>query len=130
VDQDWEQDQRRACVLVAEDHGDSRDAMRALLEAFGFDVLLAENGRDAVRLASDCNPDVILMDIMMPEVDGLEATRRIRAGRSTRGIPIIAVTAMEGARNLALDAGADDCVRKPVEIRRLIDKLRTLLAGR
>lgn len=120
---------RRAKILVAEDHSDSRDAMRALLEAFGFDVVLAENGRDAIQLANACLPDVILMDIMMPEIDGLEATRRIRAAQTTCAIPIIAVTAMEGARGLAMDAGADDCVRKPVEIRRLIDKLRFLLAA-
>lgn len=118
---------RSATILVAEDHADSRDALRALLEAFGFDVVLAANGREAIDLALTLRPDLILMDIMMPEVDGFEATRRIRGDARTHRVPIIAVTAMEGASPLAIEAGADDCVRKPVEIRGLLQKMRDWL---
>jgi CheY-like chemotaxis protein len=117
----------RATILVAEDHLDSRDALRALLEAFGYHVIEAVNGREAIRLAIERRPDVILMDIMMPELDGFEATRELRRHAQTRGIPIIAVTAMEGAHQLALQAGANDYVRKPVDIRRLVAKVHDWL---
>jgi CheY-like chemotaxis protein len=120
---------RTATILVAEDHADSRDALQALLEAFGYDVVLAANGREALDLAVARCPDLILMDIMMPEMDGFEATRRIRGDARTRRVPIIAVTAMEGASPLAIAAGADDCVRKPVEIRGLLKKMQDWLPG-
>jgi CheY-like chemotaxis protein len=116
-------------VLIAEDHLDSRDALQALLEAFDYRVIVAANGREAVEAAQAGLPDLILMDIMMPELDGFEATRRIRAHAATRAIPIIAVTAMEGARELAIQAGATDYVRKPVETRLLLEKMRLLLNG-
>lgn len=110
-------------VLVAEDHLDSRDAMRALLEAFGYHVIVATNGREAVELATSHRPDLVLMDIMMPELDGFEATRELRKHPELEGMPIIAVTAMEGAHQLAIQAGANDFVRKPVDIRGLIAKV-------
>jgi CheY-like chemotaxis protein len=112
-----------ATILVAEDHLDSRDAMRALLEAFGFRVLVAGNGREAVETALREGPDLILMDIMMPELDGFEATRQLRLHASMQRTPIIAVTAMEGAQQLALQAGANDYVRKPIDIRGLMAKV-------
>jgi two-component system, cell cycle response regulator DivK len=116
-----------ATILVAEDHLDSRDAMRALLEAFGYRVLEAVNGRQAVEVALESHPDLILMDIMMPELDGFEATRELRRHGSTALTPIIAVTAMEGAQKLALQAGANDFVRKPVDIRGLVAKVHDWL---
>jgi CheY-like chemotaxis protein len=118
---------RIATILVAEDHLDSRDALRALLEAFGYQVLEAVNGRQAVAVALECGPDLILMDIMMPELDGFEATRELRRHARTSGTPIIAVTAMEGAQHLALQAGANDFVRKPVDIRGLVAKVHDWL---
>ena len=114
-------------ILVAEDHLDSRDALRTLLEAFGYHVLEAVNGREAVELAIEQHPDLILMDIMMPEIDGFEATRQLRRHSETAGTPIIAVNAMEGAQQLAMQAGANDYVRKPVDIRRLVAKVHDLL---
>ena len=114
-------------ILVAEDHLDSRDALRTLLEAFGYHVLEAVNGREAIELALKQHPDLILMDIMMPEMDGFEATRQLRRHSETAGTPIIAVTAMEGAQQLAMQAGANDYVRKPVDIRRLVAKVHDLL---
>jgi CheY-like chemotaxis protein len=122
-----EPNEQRATVLVAEDHLDSRDAMRALLEAFGYRVLLAANGREAIAVALEKKPDLILMDIMMPELDGFEATRELRRHTSTADTPIIAVTAMEGAQQLALQAGATDYVRKPIDIRGLLAKVSNWL---
>lgn len=121
------QNSQHATILVAEDHLDSRDALRALLEAFGYRVLEAVNGRQAVQIALSEQPDLILMDIMMPELDGFEATRELRRDKRTRATPIIAVTAMEGAHQLAIQAGASDYVRKPVDIRRLIAKVHDWL---
>lgn len=116
-----------ATILVAEDHLDSRDALRALLEAFGYQVVVAVNGRQAVDVALEHAPDLILMDIMMPELDGFEATRELRQNPRTAQIPIIAVTAMEGAHQLALQAGANDYVRKPIDIRGLVAKVHNWL---
>lgn len=116
-----------ARILVAEDHLDSLDAIQTLLEAFGYNVLTAVNGRQAVDLALEEHPDLILMDIMMPELDGFAATRLLRSREPTRTTPIIAVTAMEGARQLSLQAGADDFVAKPVNIRTLLAKVREWL---
>jgi two-component system, cell cycle response regulator DivK len=112
-------------ILVAEDHGDSREALKFLLEAFGFEVIEAVNGKQAVDAATHLAPNLILMDMMMPEMDGFEAIRKLRATAATNQIPIIAVTAMEGARELALDAGANDYMGKPIDIRRLL----VLLSG-
>lgn len=120
-------DSAKMTILIAEDHLDSRDAMRALLEAFGYRVLEAVNGRQAVDVAVHEHPDLILMDVMMPELDGFGATRELRQHRETADTPIIAVTAMEGAHDLAMQAGANDFVRKPVDIRRLVDKVNGLL---
>ena len=107
-------------ILIAEDHVDSREAMRELLEAFGFEVIEAGNGRQAVSVALEQGPRLILMDVMMPEMDGFQAIKELRKQPATRTTPIIALTAMDGARELALHAGANDFVRKPVDIRRLI----------
>lgn len=114
-------------ILIAEDHLDSREALGALLEAFGFQVVPAVNGLEAVELARRNAPDLILMDIMMPELDGFEATRALRRDSRTARTPIIAVTAMEGAQQLAMQAGASDYVRKPVDIRRLVAKVHEWL---
>lgn len=119
-----------ACILIAEDHRDSREALSALLEAMGFRVLVAVNGVEAVAVAREGGPDLILMDMMMPEMDGFNATRVLREDEDTRDLPIIAVTAMEGAQELAYAAGVDDFVRKPVDTRSLLAKIRELLDGR
>lgn len=114
-------------ILVAEDHHDSRDALRMLLEAFHFDVVVAENGAEAVERALGDRPDLILMDIMMPEMDGLEAIRRLRKEKSMTKVPIIAVTAMEGAHGPSMQAGASDFVRKPVDTGLLLKKIQESL---
>ena len=116
--------ERPPLVLIAEDHEDSRDALRTLLDAFGYRVVEAENGRQAVDLALAERPDLILMDMMMPQVDGFQATREIRAAVGMRGVPIVALTAMEGARERVLQAGCDDMVAKPLDVRAFLDRVR------
>jgi CheY-like chemotaxis protein len=116
-----------ATILIAEDHADSREALGALLEAFGFHVLLAGNGLEAVEYARRDRPDLILMDVMMPSLDGFEATRRIRSFPETRDIPIITLTALDHARETAMDAGANDFLAKPINSGLLFSKVRTWL---
>lgn len=106
-----------ATILIAEDHEDSRDALRALLEAAGYRVALAQNGREAVDRALALHPDLVIMDIMMPVMDGLEATRELRAAPGFERVPIIALTALEGGRERALAAGCDHFVSKPLNVR-------------
>lgn len=110
-------------ILIVEDHRDSREALRALFEAFGYEVTEACNGAEAIEAAQRDRPNLILMDIMMPGLDGFDACRRIRAFPGHEDTPIIAVTAMEDARELALQAGMSDYVRKPVDIRGLLKKV-------
>ncbi|MDX1673908.1 MAG: response regulator [Longimicrobiales bacterium] len=117
-----------ARILLAEDHLDSREALCALLEAFGFEVIEAANGAEAIELARERPPDLVLMDIMMPEVDGFEATRKLRDFPETRDIPIITLTAMEGAESEAIEAGADDFLAKPINSGQLLEKVRDWLA--
>ena len=114
-------------ILLAEDHLDSREALCALLEAFGYTVIPAENGAQAVELARQDPPDLVLMDIMMPEVDGFEATRQLRDFPETCDVPIITLTAMEGAHTKAMEAGADDFLAKPINSGQLLDKLKDWL---
>lgn len=114
-------------ILIAEDHQDSQDALRLLLEAASYQVMVAADGRRALDLALAELPDLILMDIMMPELDGLEVTRRLRQEDATAAIPIIALTAMEGGKELALDAGASEFMAKPIDIRLLLQKISDLL---
>ena len=118
-------------VLVAEDHDDSRDALCTLLDAMGYRVLVARNGGEAVEVARAHRPDLILMDMMMPLVDGFQATRTLRADEAFRTVPIVAITAMEGAREAVLEAGCSDCVLKPLDIRSFMERLHGWLgAGR
>ncbi|MGQ0814585.1 MAG: response regulator [Gemmatimonadota bacterium] len=114
-------------ILIVEDHHDSREALSALFRAFGYDVDEARNGREAIQHATSDRPAVILMDIMMPEVDGLDATRAIRATPGFEQLPIIGVTALDGAREMAMEAGMNDYVRKPVDIHGLLAKVRGLV---
>jgi two-component system, cell cycle response regulator DivK len=116
-------------ILVAEDHPDSRDALQTLLEVHGYRVHTAADGREAVSSAITTAPDLILMDIMMPVMDGFEATRELRAREEFRSVPIIALTAMEGARELVLAAGCDDYLPKPIDIRTFLDRIRSWLSS-
>ena len=116
-------------VLIAEDHEDSRDALRTLLDAFGYRVLEAGNGREAVELAVAERPDLILMDMMMPQVDGFQATREIRTHAELGDVTIVALTAMDGARADVLAAGCNDLVIKPIDVRPFLDRVHAWTAS-
>ena len=109
-------------VLVVEDDPKNLKLFRDLLQRFGFEVTEATDGEMGVEAARSGQPDLILMDIMMPKMDGLEATRIIKADPETKHIPIVALTsfAMSGDRERALAAGCDDYIAKPVDVRQLI----------
>jgi CheY-like chemotaxis protein len=116
-------------VLLVEDNEESRDGLSRRLRRQGYDVLTAVDGRQGVEAARAEAPDLILMDMSLPVLDGWEATRRIKADPQTRGIPVIALTAsaMKGDRETALEAGCDDYDTKPVEFARLLAKMQSLL---
>lgn len=114
-------------ILIVEDHHDSREALSALFQAFGYDVVQATNGREGVVRAAETHPGLILMDIMMPELDGFDCARAIRRIPGLENVPIIAVTAMEGVQELAREAGMSDYVRKPVDIHGLLAKVSGFL---
>jgi CheY-like chemotaxis protein len=116
-------EERRPLVLLAEDHADSRDALCALLEAYGYEVVQAADGRQAVARARERRPDLVLMDLMMPGMDGLQATRELRADPALAGVRIVALTALESARPDVLEAGGDDLVAKPIDVRRLLARI-------
>jgi CheY-like chemotaxis protein len=119
-------------ILVVEDNAFNRDLIRRFLELEGFEALVAKDGAEGVARAAAELPDLVLMDMALPVVDGWEATRRIKAAAATAHIPIIALTAhaMVGDREKALEAGCDDYETKPLDIERLIQKIKALLAAR
>ena len=119
-----------ATVLVAEDHAEVRAALSALLESAGYRVLAAQNGREAIELARAERPDIVLMDVVMPECDGIAATRALRSGRRTRRIPVVALTALEGAEAACRAAGVDEVLRKPVDGRALVELVRRWTGSR
>ena len=116
-------------ILVAEDHLDSRDALKTLLEAVGYDVVVATDGRQAVARALEKHPALILMDMMMPEMDGLAATRTLRQQAEMREVPILALTALDGVRERVLAAGCDDYITKPIDLPVFLKKLEQWLAA-
>jgi two-component system, cell cycle response regulator DivK len=119
-----------AKILLVEDNEMNRDMLSRRLIRNGHEVSIAVDGQQGVDMALAQLPDLILMDMSLPVIDGWEATRRVRANDATRGIPVIALTAhaMAGDREKAMEAGCDDYDTKPVEITRLLGKITTLLA--
>ena len=116
-------------VLLVEDNEMNRDMLSRRLQRNGFDVVLAVDGEQAVKAAAADAPDLILMDMSLPVIDGWEATRRIKSAAATARIPIIALTAhaMAGDREKAMAAGCDDYDTKPIELPRLLGKIEALL---
>jgi two-component system, cell cycle response regulator DivK len=116
-------------LLYVEDNEMNRDMLSRRLQRRGFEVLIAGDGEQGVTLAAAEKPDLILMDLSLPVLDGWEATRRIKAAPDTRHIPIIGLTAhaMAADRDKCLEAGCDDYDTKPVELGRLLDKIERLL---
>ena len=119
-----------AKILLVEDNEMNRDMLSRRLVRNGHEVSIAIDGQQGVDMALSLLPDLILMDLSLPVIDGWEATRRVRANDATRGIPVIALTAhaMAGDREKAMEAGCDDYDTKPVEITRLLGKITALLA--
>ena len=115
-------------ILYVEDNDDNIYVLESRLTRAGFTVMIARDGIQGVAMASAEQPDLILMDLSLPVLDGWEATRRIKAAPETRHIPVIALTAnaMAGDREKALAAGCDDFDTKPLELPRLLGKIRAL----
>ena len=116
-------------ILLVEDNEMNRDMLSRRLEKRGYTLSIAVDGGQGVSLAKGSLPDLILMDMSLPVLDGWEATQQIKADPATKGIPIIALTAhaMESDRQKALEAGCDDFDTKPVELARLLTKIEELL---
>jgi CheY-like chemotaxis protein len=121
-----------AKILLVEDNEMNRDMLSRRLARSGYEVVLAVQGEEGVALARSAAPDMILMDMSLPVLDGWEATRRLKGDPETRDIPVIALTAhaMSGDREKAQEAGCDDFDTKPVEYTRLLSKIQGLLEKR
>jgi two-component system cell cycle response regulator DivK len=117
------------CILVVEDQMDNRQILRDLLGNAGYDLVEAENGEEALAAVKKQRPDLILMDIQLPVMDGYEATRRLKTDPATKSIPIIVVTsyALSGDEGKAREAGCDAYVTKPYSPRQLLAKVREFL---
>lgn len=120
---------RMTRILIVEDNELNRDVLSRRLAARGYEVLVAVDGPHGLALAKACQPDLILMDLGLPEIDGWECVRRLRAIPATRSVPVVALTAhaMTGDREKALEAGCDEFDTKPIDFERLLIKMRTLL---
>lgn len=116
-------------ILLVEDNEMNRDMLSRRLLRRGYDVVTAVDGESGVEMARTTRPQLILMDVGLPNIDGLEATRRLKGDTRTRDIPVIVLTAhaMSSDREQAIEAGGDDYDIKPVEIERLDAKIQTLL---
>ena len=116
-------------ILLVEDSEMSRDMLARRLARRGYEVVIAVDGGQGVTLAQTEAPDLILMDMTLPVLDGSEATRQLKAAPATRSIPVIALTAhaMAGDREKSLEAGCDDYDTKPIELERLLGKIEVLL---
>ena len=116
-------------ILLVEDNEMNRDMLSRRLRRNGYEVVIAMDGQQGVEMAAAESPDLILMDMSLPVIDGWEAARRVRENEATRKIPVIALTAhaMAGDREKAIEAGCDDYDTKPVEITRLLGKITALI---
>ena len=116
-------------ILLVEDNEMNRDMLSRRLVRKGYEVIMALDGRQAVEMAAAETPDLILMDMSLPVIDGWEATRQVKAAPATRAIPVIALTAhaMAGDREKAIQAGCDDYDTKPIDLPRLLEKISSLL---
>jgi len=112
-------------ILIVEDNELSRDMLSRRLRRKGFEVLVATDGQEGIAMAQRELPDLVLMDLSLPDLDGWEATRRLKKDAKTQNIPVIALTAhaMSGDREKAIDAGCDEYDTKPIDLRRLLSKM-------
>ncbi len=118
-----------ATILLVEDNEMNQDMLSRRLRRRGHEVLVADNGRDGVNLARSAKPDIILMDMSLPVLDGWEATKLLKTSQETQRIPVIALTAhaLEEDREKALEAGCDDFETKPIRFNQLIEKIQSWL---
>jgi len=118
-----------AKILLVEDNEMNRDMLSRRLERRGYQIVIAVDGQQGLDMTASEKPELILLDMSLPVVDGWEVARRLKGDDATRAIPVIALTAhaMSGDRERALEAGCDDYDTKPVELPRLIEKIETLL---
>jgi two-component system cell cycle response regulator DivK len=116
-------------ILIVEDNEMNRDMLSRRLQRRGYDILIATDGAEGLAAARERKPDLVLMDMSLPVIDGWEATRQLKSEDPTRSIPIIALTAhaMSGDRQRAVDAGCDDFDTKPIELERLLGKIEVCL---
>lgn len=119
-------------ILYVEDNDDNVFMLKPRLQRRGFEVVIATDGQEGIQLTRQERPDLIIMDLSLPILDGWAASEQLKSAPDTRHIPIIALSAhaMAGDREKALAAGCDDYDTKPVEFKRLVDKINALLAGR
>lgn len=119
-------------ILIVEDNEDNRDSLSRRLQRRGFEVVIAADGKAGLVTAQSEKPDLILMDMNMPEVDGWEATRQLKAGAETQHLPVIALTAhaMSGDRERALSVGCADYHTKPVDFPQLLAQIEALLQNK
>ncbi len=117
-------------ILLVEDNEFNRDMLSRRLEREGFDLLIAKDGNEGIAISASELPDLILMDMSLPVLDGWEATKQIKGNSETANIPIIALTAhaMSGDREKALEVGCDDYDTKPIDLPRLLEKINSLIA--
>ena len=118
-------------ILIVEDEPKNLKLVRDLLQVSGYKTIEATDGKQGVALARARKPDLILMDIMMPVIDGLEATRILKADATTRNIPVVALTShvMKGDKERILQAGCDGYITKPIDIQELLEKVAEYLLG-
>ena len=118
-------------ILYIEDHPAQRDIMAQMLELSGYEVAVASDGIDGLEQARSWKPDLILMDLRMPRMDGFEAIKELRKDPTTEEIPVIAISAWASAKHKerAMEAGANEHFTKPVDLTRLLDTIKRLLAG-
>ncbi len=119
----------RKTILLVEDHDENRKVYATILRVAGFDVLEAADGRAAIRMAREARPDLVLMDISIPLIDGWTATRTLKAGADTSAIPVIALTGLDGAaeRRMARAVGCAAFLAKPVDPARVVAEVNRLL---
>jgi CheY-like chemotaxis protein len=121
-----------AKILLVEDNEMNRDMLSRRLARKGYEVVIAIDGQQGIEMARSETPDLILMDMSLPVVDGWEATRQLKSAPETQSIPVIALTAhaMAGDREKAVEAGCNDYDIKPIELPRLLEKIEALLGGK